>query len=146
MKKRSTYIIRGVRFAVPGFLLGVALHFVGFGDFSEVHAMFALEDLRLILTFAVAVAVTSVGIHLARPQERAKLPRGKVHPGIIPGAALFGIGWALTGGCPGVIFVQLGEGQLIAIVTLVGVLAGNLLYGRAHRRFFRWDTGSCDIG
>lgn len=143
---RSKFIARAIRFALPGFMFGVAIHFIGFGDFAEVHAMFSLEDVRLILTFAVAVAVTSLGIHIARPRDRAKLPRGKLHPGIIPGAALFGIGWALTGACPGVVFVQIGEGQLLALVTLVGVLAGNVIYGHVHRRYLRWDTGSCDIG
>lgn len=143
---RRKYIVRALRFAVPAFLLGVALHFVGFTDFGEVRRMFALEDARLFLTFAVAVVVTSVGLHIARPEQRARLPRGKVHPGVLPGAALFGIGWALTGACPGVVFAQVGEGQLLALICLAGVIAGNWIYGYVHRRFFRWDTGSCDIG
>lgn len=146
MNDRQKYFVRALRFAVPAFFFGVAVHFIGFTNFDELHAFFALEDLRLLWTFALAVAVTSAAIHLARAPERARLPRGRVHPGIVPGAALFGIGWALTGACPGVVFAQLGEGQLLALLTLVGVLAGNLIYGRVHRRFFRWDTGSCDIG
>ncbi len=139
-------IIRGFRFALPGLLLGFVLHFVGFTNFDEVHRMFLLVDLRLILTFAVAVAVTSLGLHAVRKQERSRLSRGRMHPGIIPGAALFGIGWALTGACPGVVFAQLGEGQLLALVSLAGVLAGNAIYGYVHRRYFVWDTGSCEIG
>jgi hypothetical protein len=146
MSETSKYLVRMLRFALPAFMFGVAIHFIGFGDFAEVHRMFSLEDPRLILTFAVAVAVTGLAIHVARPRERKQLGRGKLHPGIIPGAVLFGIGWALTGACPGVVMVQIGEGQLLALVTLVGVLAGNLIYGRVHRRFLRWDTGSCDIG
>lgn len=142
----SKTFIRGLRFALPGLLFGAAIHFIGFSNFAEVQRMFLLEDLRLILTFAVAVAVTSAGIHAVRKYERARLPRGKVHPGIIPGAVLFGVGWALTGACPGVVFVQVGEGQLLALVTMAGVLAGNTLYGVVHRRFFVWDTGSCDNG
>lgn len=138
--------VRALRFALPGLLLGVALHFIGFTDFGEIRRMFALEDPRLFLTFAVGVVITSVGLHLTRPRERSRLPRGRVHPGLIPGAALFGIGWALTGACPGVIFAQLGEGQLLALLSLVGVLAGNRIYASVHRRFFKWDTGSCDIG
>ncbi|WP_255216407.1 DUF6691 family protein [Pseudenhygromyxa sp. WMMC2535] len=138
--------IRTLRFAVPGILLGVALHAVGFTNFDELHEMFSLEDPRLFLTFAVAVAVTAVAVHTARPKARARLPRGPVHPGIVPGAALFGVGWALTGGCPGVVFAQIGEGQLLALISLAGVFAGNWIYGVVHRRFFEWDTGSCDIG
>lgn len=146
MNDRRKFIVRALRFAFPAFLLGVVLHFIGFTNFGEVHAMFSLADPRLFLTFGVAVAVTSLGIHVARPEQRKRLPRAKLHPGIIPGAALFGIGWALTGACPGVVFAQLGEGQLLALLTFVGIFAGNWIYGYVHRRFFRWDTGSCDIG
>lgn len=146
MNDQKKYAVRALRFAVPAFLFGAALHFIGFTNFGEVHRMFSLEDPRLILTFALAVTVTSLGIHIARPKQRSQLARGRVHPGIIPGAALFGVGWALTGACPGVVLAQVGEGQLLAVVTLVGVLGGNWIYGRVHRRFFRWDTGSCDIG
>ncbi len=138
--------VRGIRFALPGLLLGVVLHFVGFTSFDEVHAMFSVSDPRLFLTFGLAVAVTSVALHGTRKRERARLSRGRMHPGILPGAALFGVGWALTGACPGVVFAQLGEGQLMALITLAGVLTGNAIYGYVHRRFFVWDTGSCDIG
>jgi uncharacterized protein len=137
--------VQALRFALPAFLFGVALHFIGFSDFDEVHAMFSLADPRLFLTFGLAVVVTSAALHLARAPQRAKLARGPLHPGILPGAALFGIGWALTGACPGVVFAQLGEGQLITIATLLGIFAGNGLYGLVHRRFFTWDTGSCTI-
>ena len=143
--KPTNPTVQALRFALPAFLFGFALHFIGFTDFDQVHAMFSLTDPRLFLTFGVAVAVTSAALHLARSEQRAKLPRGRVHPGILPGAALFGIGWALTGACPGVVFAQLGEGKLVAVATLAGILAGNGLYGYVHRRFFKWDTGSCTI-
>lgn len=146
MNYKLKSIVRGLRFAIPGFLLGLALHFVGFTDFSEVRKMFSLADPRLFLTFAVGVTVTAIGVHAVRARQRKRLPRGAMHPGILPGAALFGIGWALTGACPGVVFAQLGEGQLMALLTLAGILLGNAIYLHVHRRFFRWDTGSCEAG
>lgn len=146
MNYRTKTIVRGFRFAVPAFLLGLVLHFTGFTNFDEVHKMFGLEDWRLFLTFGVAVVLTMVGVHSVRAKERARLPRGAMHPGILPGAALFGVGWALTGACPGVVFAQLGEGQLMALVSLVGIFLGNAIYSVAHRRWFRWDTGSCEAG
>lgn len=143
---RRKKITRALRFAIPAYLLGVALHFTGFTDFAEIHAMFSLADPRLFLTFGVAVLITGVGVHAVRGKERARLPRGAMHPGIIPGAALFGIGWALTGACPGVVFGQLGEGQLLAFISLAGIFIGNAIYSYAHRKLFSWDTGSCEAG
>jgi hypothetical protein len=39
--------------------------------------------------------------------------------------------------------VQLGEGKLLAGITVLGIFAGNWLYSLAHERFFRWTTSSC---
>lgn len=146
MNARRKQILRGLRFAIPAYLLGVVLHLTGFTDFAEIHAMFSLEDPRLFLTFGIAVVLTSAGVHAVRAKERSRLSRAAMHPGIIPGAVLFGIGWALSGACPGVAFAQLGEGQLMAIIPLIGIFIGNAIYAVAHRKFFRWDTGSCEAG
>ena len=51
-------------------------------------------------------------------------------------------GWALTGACPSITMVQLGEGQLAAVWTLGGVFVGNWLYSVVHQRYFRWELGS----
>jgi hypothetical protein len=125
-----------------GLLLGFSLDRIGFSDWREVHRMFLFADLRLFLTFATGVAIAMIGFFTILRRE--PMPRRAVHPGTIPGAVLFGTGWALTGACPGIMLVQLGEGQLPGLVTLVGVLAGTALYPIAHARYFRWDPGTCE--
>jgi uncharacterized membrane protein YedE/YeeE len=115
-----------------GLALGYALTRIGFADFEAVHQMFLLTDLRLIFTFAGGVALTFLGFRVfaSRVAFDAKL----IHPGLVPGAVLFGAGWALTGACPGVVLVQLGAGQLLAGLTLVGLLIGNVAAGLWQRR------------
>jgi uncharacterized membrane protein YedE/YeeE len=114
---------------------------MGFGDFTEVHKMFTFEELRLFLGFAVGVALSTVGFYAF---TRLKgLPRKPLHPGSAVGGIIFGAGWALTGACPAVVWVQLGEGRMAALATLAGTVTGYLLYPRIHRRFFNFDTGSC---
>ena len=108
-----------------GLALGFALTRIGFADFQAVHAMFLLTDLRLVFTFAGGVALSFVGFRIAA--KGVALEPKPLHRGVLPGAALFGAGWAITGACPGVVLVQLGAGQLLAGVTLVGLIAGNLL-------------------
>jgi uncharacterized membrane protein YedE/YeeE len=56
---------------------------------------------------------------------------------------LFGVGWALSGACPAIALVQLGEGQFVALFTLLGIFAGNWLYSVVHERFFRWSASTC---
>lgn len=45
------------------------------------------------------------------------------------GGIIFGLGWALTGACPGPIFVNLGYGYLTFLVVIAGALLGTLVYG-----------------
>jgi hypothetical protein len=136
--------MKGIHARMVGFglLLGFSLSCMGFTDYGEVHAMFTFTDLRLFLTFVAGVTLTGLGFLALRGGLRLS-PR-RLHKGSIAGGAVFGLGWALTGACPGVVFAQLGEGKALALVTLAGVLLGNWIYGKAHARWFRWDAGSCE--
>lgn len=130
-----------LRYAGSGLFMGVALSQIGFTDYDEVHKMFTFADPRLLLTFAGAVALGAVGVAVfARGHV---IERKKLRPGTIPGAMLFGIGWALTGSCPSIALVPLGQGYLPAGLTILGIVTGVTLYRAFHRRFFRWDTGAC---
>jgi uncharacterized protein len=113
--------------AAFGLGLGFSLSRIGFTDYEQVHAMFLFGDLRLFGTFVGAAVVTFAGFALLSGRRPARQP---IHRGIVPGALLFGAGWALTGACPGVVLAQLGEGRVYAALSLAGMLAGNHLYGR----------------
>ncbi len=131
-----------VRMAVIGVLFGIAFSCMGFTDFAEVHKMFTLQGFRLLLTFCGGVALSTVGfLVLARGK---KFARRAIHKGTIPGGILFGAGWALTGACPTGALVQIGEGKLMAGVTVLGIALGAWAYPMLHRAFFRWPLQACD--
>ena len=139
MKSHLITIALGVAF-------GFCLSRIGFTSWDEVHAMFTFSDLRLVIAFGTAVALLSVGwvvVRRLRPRDPAFSPR-PIHKGTLVGGVLFGAGWALTGACPSIALVQLGEGKLGALVTLVGIFAGNALYAAVHERYFRFSVGSCE--
>ena len=52
----------------------------------------------------------------------------------VVGSAMFGTGWALAGTCPGPIAAQLGRGQVMALFTVSGLLAGVWLAERTRDR------------
>ncbi len=139
MKLTSTQM--HLRSALMGLLMGLTLSFIGFTDFSEVNKMFLFSDLRMLLTFAGAVIFATVFFRYF--VEGMPSFRKPMHPGVVPGSFLFCAGMAITGSCPTNAHVQLGEGQVVAVFTALGILAGVWLYRRVHRRFFRWDSGSC---
>ena len=51
------------------------------------------------------------------------------------GGFIFGLGWAITGACPGPLFAQIGSGYSVVLVTLVAALAGTWVYGRFEKYF-----------
>jgi uncharacterized membrane protein YedE/YeeE len=53
----------------------------------------------------------------------------KFNKGQIIGGTIFGLGWALTGACPGPLFAQIGTGALVVGVTLFSAVAGTWVYG-----------------
>lgn len=112
-----------------GALLGFSLANIGFTSWDEVFAMFTFTDLRLLLTFSVGVVALGVAFAVIRRRGRPDWPPRPIHRGTLVGGVLFGLGWVLSGACPGVILAQLGEGKLYALFSLAGVLAGNALYG-----------------
>jgi uncharacterized membrane protein YedE/YeeE len=50
------------------------------------------------------------------------------------GGSIFGVGWALTGACPGPLFALLGSGVSVIAVTILAALAGTWVYGAMRPR------------
>jgi uncharacterized membrane protein YedE/YeeE len=44
------------------------------------------------------------------------------------GGALFGFGWALTGACPGPMFILVGHGMTVMLVAIAAAMAGTWTY------------------
>ena len=132
------YLIYGLLGTAMGFILAR----IAFAYYDEINKMFAFIDLRLLLTFAGSVVVLMVVSFLFR----GRFPRQDkfIQPGTVPGSMLFGFGWAVTGACPSLVFVQLGQGHLPALMTLFGIYLGVVLYRKMHAKYFLWDVGSCN--
>lgn len=126
---------------VAGLTLGFVVADVGFGDYAELNRMFTFQDLRMMFTFAGAVGILIVMFALLRVR---KTP-GRIHAGVVPGAILFGTGWAISGGCPAIPIIQLAGGYLPASITIVGVVVGVRLCRWANGKYFHLDRGSCGL-
>lgn len=121
------------------FALAVSFGFVlsrsGAADYDFVQGMFLLDNPQLYGIIGAGVAVTAPGLVLLRKfgktasGEPLRIPRKTLHTGNLIGGALFGLGWSITGMCPGPVLVNLGEGKLYALPALVGVLCGAWLLG-----------------
>jgi uncharacterized membrane protein YedE/YeeE len=124
-----------------GLAMGVVLSLTGFSNFAEVHKMFTFADFRLYFVFFGAVALSGVGFAVFKSIRNAG--KKSYHSGTIPGSIMFGVGWAITGACPSVALVQLGEGQFASAFTLLGIYLGVLFYRTLSAGSLKLDTGVC---
>ncbi|EHR53084.1 YeeE/YedE family protein (DUF395) [Saccharomonospora marina XMU15] len=138
MRTRGAVLMGSV---VNGLALGFVVTNIGFGDYAELNRMFTFQDLRMLLAFggAVAIIVVVFGVMQVR-----RTP-GRIHAGVVPGAILFGTGWAISGGCPAIPIIQVGSGYLPALITIAGVAVGMWLCRWANARYFHLDRGSCGL-
>ncbi|NIJ10159.1 hypothetical protein FHU38_000503 [Saccharomonospora amisosensis] len=138
MRTRGAVLVGSV---VNGLALGFVVTNIGFGDYAELNRMFTFQDPRMLLAFggAVAIIVVIFGVMQVR-----RTP-GRIHAGVVPGAILFGTGWAISGGCPAIPIIQVGSGYLPALVTIAGVAVGMWICRWANARYFHLDRGSCGL-
>jgi uncharacterized membrane protein YedE/YeeE len=53
------------------------------------------------------------------------------------GGTLFGLGWAMTGACPGPLFMLVGKGHLMILVAIAAALLGTFVYGVVSKKLPR---------
>ncbi|KNE83018.1 MULTISPECIES: YeeE/YedE thiosulfate transporter family protein [Streptomyces] len=138
MRTRGGVLLANI---IAGLGLGYTVTNIGFGDYAELNRMFTFQDLRMFLAFAGAVGIIVCVFALLRVRRTP----GRIHAGVIPGAMLFGTGWAISGGCPAIPIIQVSSGYLPALVTLAGVVVGMRLCRWANGRYFQLDSGSCGL-
>jgi hypothetical protein len=126
-----------------GTAFGLVLSRSGAADYDVVQGMFLLESFQLWGIMGAALLVTAPGLQVLKRHGRSAggaplhvRPKPR-HPGNVVGGILFGIGWSLTGMCPGPILVNVGEGKLYALGALAGALTGAALFGVLYERFPR---------
>jgi uncharacterized membrane protein YedE/YeeE len=99
-------------------------------------------DPSLALVMAGAIAVAAPAFFLAARRARPvladdfRLPprRAPVERDLLVGATLFGIGWGLSGLCPGPAVVALASARVGALVFVASMVAGMLVHDRLRRK------------
>ena len=122
---------------LAGLVFGVGIALSGMMDPAKVLNFFDIAgswDPSLAFVMGGALIVTFIGYRLvwrrARPlfESRFQVPTSTVLDGrLIAGAALFGIGWGISGFCPGAAIPALVTGRVEVVLFIVAVVAGFML-------------------
>ena len=129
---------------IAGLLFGAGLIVSGMANPTKVLGfldLFGHWDPSLALVMAGAIAVGVIAFFIARRRGRSLLGTSIQWPSatgittrLVLGSAVFGIGWGLTGFCPGPALVALGAGVPKAIGFVVAMLAGMAVFSAIERK------------
>lgn len=119
---------------IAGLIFGSGIAISGMANPAKVLNFFDLAgnwDPSLAFVMGGALLVTAIGYHFAlkRPQplfDRSfHLPTArKIDFPLLSGSAVFGVGWGITGFCPGGAVPALGLGETSAVIFVASMLGG----------------------
>jgi len=132
--------MRAIFAGLTGLYFGIVLVKSEVASWTRIQAMFRFEEAHMYLVMAAAVAVGILSLAII---DRLRLRTVTGEPvvyadkpfkrGTIVGGILFGMGWAITGACPGPVYAQIGSGAWMALYTFAGVFVGAALYAVFHQ-------------
>ena len=130
-----------LKYLALGTLLGIILTKSEVISWFRIQEMFRFQAFHMYGVIGSAIVVGMVSIQLIK-RNRLKTISGepitladkKFNHGIWIGGFIFGLGWAITGACPGPLFAQLGSGVGAAAVMILAALAGTWTYSALREK------------
>ncbi|SKA46912.1 hypothetical protein SAMN04488128_10852 [Chitinophaga eiseniae] len=126
-----------LKYLVIGTLFGIIFVKAEVISWFRIQEMFRLQSFHMYGVIGSAVMVGMLSVWLIKKYniktlegETVVFQPKKFNKGQIYGGLMFGLGWAITGACPGPLFAQIGVGTTVVAVTLLSAIAGTWVYGR----------------
>jgi uncharacterized membrane protein YedE/YeeE len=132
-------LVQSLTVLLVGMAFGIVLTKSEVISWFRIQSMFRFEEAHVYLVMASAIAVGALSLWILKrfqwkslQGEVIKIKEKPYQKGVIFGGLLFGMGWAITGACPGPIYAQLGGGEILALITFAGAFVGSYLYAYAR--------------
>ncbi|MBP6385511.1 MAG: YeeE/YedE family protein [Pseudarcicella sp.] len=125
-----------LKYLVVGIAFGIVFVKAEIISWFRIQEMFRLQSFFMYGVIGTAVVVGMFSVWIIK-KYNIKTFSGETiifedktfNKGQIFGGLIFGIGWAITGACPGPLFAQIGSGFFEAGVTFLSAVAGTWVYG-----------------
>lgn len=129
--------MKSIKFIFTGILFGIIMVKSEAISWYRIQEMFRFQSFHMYGIICTAVVIGVIACALIKKCKVRDVngdlieykPKDKSFWRYLIGGILFGLGWALTGACPGPMFVIVGYGYFSAILVIISALAGTLLYG-----------------
>lgn len=138
----STSILPNLKYLLVGIAFGVVFVKAEIISWFRIQEMFRLDSFHMYGVIGSAILTGILSIWLIKrfniktlTGETVAIAPKTFNKGQIFGGLMFGLGWAVTGACPGPLFAQIGSSYVVVAVTLLSAIGGTWLYGYCRERF-----------
>ena len=130
------------KYLIVGVVFGITLSKAEIISWYRIYEMFRFQSFHMYGVIGSAVIIGIVLIELIRRLGIKTIdgepivinPKHISIPRYLLGGIIFGLGWALTGACPGPLFTLLGNGFSVVVVVIGSALLGTYVYGKLRSK------------
>lgn len=126
-----------IKYLIVGVFFGIAFVKAEIISWFRIQEMFQMTSFHMYGVIGIAVLVGIISVFVIKKfniktleGEKITIEDKKFDKGQVIGGLLFGIGWAITGACPGPLFAQIGSGFGAIAITLLAAIVGTWVYGK----------------
>ena len=126
-----------IKFLLTGVLFGIVMAKSEALSWYRIQEMFRFQAFHMYGIIGTAVILGIIGVALIKKFNLRDIsgnpikffPKDKSTPRYLIGGTIFGLGWALSGACPGPMVVNIGYGYLSMSIVFLFAIIGTYLYG-----------------
>ena len=133
--------MKNLNYLIVGVVFGLTLTKTEAISWFRIQEMFRFQSFHMYGIIGSAILVGMISLLIlkrlkvkALNGEEISVPDKKFNKGSIIGGTIFGMGWALSGACPGPLYALLGAGYPVVIVAIISALAGTWVYSYLRPR------------
>jgi len=129
---RTQYTHRAMKylkFLLVGILFGIVMAKAEIISWYRIYEMFRFESFHMYGVIGSAVGLGVLMVQLIKRMAIDFKDKAKGWKRYLFGGLLFGLGWALSGACPGPMFVLVGYGFWQLLLVILGAVLGTFVYG-----------------
>ncbi|WP_421871055.1 DUF6691 family protein [Marinoscillum sp.] len=125
------------RYLLIGIVFGITLAKAEVISWYRIYEMFKFQSFHMYGIIGSAVIVGMIAVQLIKRYKVKSIDGKPIHihpkefsiPRYLLGGIIFGLGWAMTGACPGPMFILLGNGVGVILVVIGSAVLGTYVYG-----------------
>lgn len=134
--------MRNIRFLIIGTLFGIVMTKSEAVSWFRIQEMFRFESFHMYGIIGTAVVLGALGIFIMKKMgvqsvegKPLKVSVKEIQiPRLLLGGTVFGLGWAMTGACPGPLYVLVGHGAWAVLAIILSAILGAYVYGALKPR------------